>query len=129
MTALGLGRIGATTELKDTPQLQGQLRVVGHLVEVEELMAAARKKTEEEPKGREAEIGLHNLKPKPGARRPRKRLGRGEGSRGKTSGRGHKGYGSRAGSKTEGRLRGRAEPDSHADAQAARPAQEDVDAL
>ena len=63
-------------------------------------MAAARKKPEsEEPKGREAEIGLHNLKPKPGARRPRKRLGRGEGSRGKTSGRGHKGYGSRAGSK------------------------------
>ena len=62
-------------------------------------MAPARKKTEEEPKGREAEIGLHNLKPKPGARRPRKRIGRGEGSRGKTSGRGHKGYGSRAGSK------------------------------
>jgi large subunit ribosomal protein L15 len=62
-------------------------------------MAAARKKTEEEPQGREAEIGLHNLKPKPGARRPRKRVGRGEGSRGKTSGRGHKGYGARAGSK------------------------------
>ena len=62
-------------------------------------MAAARKKAEDEPKGREAEIGLHNLKPKPGARRPRKRIGRGEGSRGKTSGRGHKGYGSRAGSK------------------------------
>ena len=65
-------------------------------------MAAARskKKTEDdEATGREAEIGLHNLKPKPGSRRPRKRLGRGEGSRGKTSGRGHKGYGSRAGSK------------------------------
>ena len=62
-------------------------------------MAAGSKKTEEEPSGREAEIGLHNLKPKPGTRRARKRLGRGEGSRGKTSGRGHKGYGSRAGSK------------------------------
>ena len=35
LAALGLGRIGATTELKDTPQLQGQLRVVGHLVEVD----------------------------------------------------------------------------------------------
>ena len=35
LDALGLGRIGATTELKDTPQLQGQLRVVSHLVEVE----------------------------------------------------------------------------------------------
>ena len=35
LTALGLGRIGASTELKDSPQLQGQLRVVSHLVEVE----------------------------------------------------------------------------------------------
>src|SRR3712207_2052777 len=63
-------------------------------------MAAARKKAGEELKGREAEIGLHNLKPKPGARRPRKRLGRGEGSGlGKTSGRGHKGAGARSGAK------------------------------
>ena len=73
-------------------------------------MAAARKKTEEEPKGREAEIGLHNLRPKPGARRPRKRLGRGEGSRGKTSGRGHKGYGSRAGSKSKAGYEGGQNP-------------------
>src|SRR5215467_4315892 len=49
---------------------------------------------------RTEEIGLHNLKPKPGSRRPRKRIGRGEGSGlGKTSGRGQKGYGSRSGSK------------------------------
>jgi large subunit ribosomal protein L15 len=49
---------------------------------------------------RSEEIGLHNLRPKPGSRRPRKRLGRGEGSGlGKTSGRGHKGAGSRSGSK------------------------------
>jgi large subunit ribosomal protein L15 len=49
---------------------------------------------------RTEEIGLHNLRPKPGSRRPRKRLGRGEGSGlGKTSGRGHKGAGSRSGSK------------------------------
>ena len=47
---------------------------------------------------RSEEIGLHNLKPKPGSRRPRKRIGRGEGSGlGKTSGRGHKGAGSRSG--------------------------------
>jgi large subunit ribosomal protein L15 len=46
-------------------------------------------------------IGLHNLKPNPGSRKARKRVGRGEGSgMGKTSGRGHKGYGSRAGSKS-----------------------------
>jgi len=50
--------------------------------------------------GRAEEIGLHNLRPKPGSKRPRKRLGRGEGSGlGKTSGRGQKGYGSRSGSK------------------------------
>src|SRR5258707_10377619 len=49
---------------------------------------------------RAEEIGLHNLKPKPGSKRPRKRVGRGEGSGlGKTSGRGHKGAGSRSGSK------------------------------
>jgi large subunit ribosomal protein L15 len=47
-----------------------------------------------------AEIGLHSIKPKPGARRARKRVGRGEGSGlGKQSGRGHKGAGSRSGSK------------------------------
>jgi large subunit ribosomal protein L15 len=48
-----------------------------------------------------AEIGLHSLKPRPGSRRPRKRLGRGEGSGlGKTSGRGEKGAGARAGYKS-----------------------------
>jgi large subunit ribosomal protein L15 len=43
-------------------------------------------------------IGLHSLKPNPGSRHPRKRVGRGEGSGlGKTSGRGEKGAGSRSG--------------------------------
>jgi large subunit ribosomal protein L15 len=46
-------------------------------------------------------IGLHSLKPAPGSRKPRKRVGRGEGSgTGKTSGRGQKGAGSRSGAKT-----------------------------
>ena len=46
------------------------------------------------------QVGLHTLKPPPGSRRPRKRLGRGPGTgHGKTSGRGHKGAGARAGSK------------------------------
>jgi large subunit ribosomal protein L15 len=46
------------------------------------------------------EIGLHSLKPKPGSRHPRKRVGRGEGSGvGKTSGRGQKGAGSRSGAR------------------------------
>ena len=47
------------------------------------------------------DIGLHNLKPKPGSRHKKKRLGRGEGSGlGKTSGRGQKGAGSRSGAKS-----------------------------
>jgi large subunit ribosomal protein L15 len=46
------------------------------------------------------EVGLHSLRPKPGARKARKRIGRGEGSgNGKTSGRGHKGAGARSGNK------------------------------
>ena len=35
LEALKLGRIGKTAELKDSEQLQGQLRVVSHLVEVD----------------------------------------------------------------------------------------------
>jgi large subunit ribosomal protein L15 len=56
-------------------------------------------------------IGLHNLKPAPGSRRPRKRIGRGEGSgTGKTSGRGQKGYGSRSGAKSRARFEGGQNP-------------------
>jgi large subunit ribosomal protein L15 len=43
-------------------------------------------------------MNLHDLKPAEGARRPRRRVGRGPGSGvGKTSGRGHKGQKSRSG--------------------------------
>src|SRR5512133_2224161 len=57
------------------------------------------------------DFGLHNLKPAPGSRRPRKRIGRGEGSgTGKTSGRGQKGYGSRSGSKQRTRFEGGQNP-------------------
>jgi large subunit ribosomal protein L15 len=56
---------------------------------------------------REQRIGLHNLAPAPGSRRPRKRVGRGEGSgTGKTSGRGQKGAGSRSGSKRRAAFEG-----------------------
>jgi large subunit ribosomal protein L15 len=69
----------------------------------------ASKASKETP--RSEEIGLHNLRPKPGSRRPRKRLGRGEGSGlGKTSGRGHKGYGSRSGSKRKAGYEGGQNP-------------------
>jgi large subunit ribosomal protein L15 len=47
----------------------------------------------------EERIGLHNLSPTPGSTKPRKRIGRGQGSgTGKTSGRGQKGQKSRSGS-------------------------------
>src|ERR671933_1145891 len=52
-------------------------------------------------------IGLHSLKPAPGSRKARKRVGRGEGSNGgKTAGRGQKGYGSRSGAKDRARFEG-----------------------
>jgi large subunit ribosomal protein L15 len=64
-------------------------------------------KTEE----REERIGLHNLKPAPGSRKARKRVGRGEGSgTGKTSGRGQKGWGSRSGAKRRPRFEGGQNP-------------------
>jgi large subunit ribosomal protein L15 len=53
------------------------------------------------------EIGLHSLKPAPGSRHRRKRVGRGEGSGvGKTSGRGQKGAGARSGNKRAVNLEG-----------------------
>ncbi|MGO9899630.1 MAG: 50S ribosomal protein L15 [Solirubrobacteraceae bacterium] len=59
----------------------------------------------------EERIGLHNLKPAPGSRRPRKRIGRGEGSgTGKTSGRGQKGWGSRSGATRRSRFEGGQNP-------------------
>jgi len=35
LRSLGLGRIGQTNEIKDSPELQGKLRKVAHLVRVE----------------------------------------------------------------------------------------------
>ncbi len=59
------------------------------------------------PAGENERIGLHSLAPAPGSRRPRKRIGRGEGSgTGKTSGRGQKGAGSRSGSKSRANFEG-----------------------
>lgn len=70
---------------------------------------AAKASSKESP--RAEEIGLHNLKPKPGSKKPRKRIGRGEGSGlGKTSGRGHKGAGSRSGRKRKAGYEGGQNP-------------------
>jgi large subunit ribosomal protein L15 len=55
----------------------------------------------------EQRIGLHTLKPAPGSRKARKRVGRGEGSgTGKTAGRGQKGAGSRSGAKSRPNFEG-----------------------
>src|SRR5690348_16797901 len=55
----------------------------------------------------EERIGLHTLKPAPGSRKARKRVGRGEGSgTGKTAGRGQKGAGSRSGAKSRPNFEG-----------------------
>ena len=57
------------------------------------------------------DVGLHSLRPKPGSRRPRRRVGRGEGSGlGKTAGRGQKGAGARAGSKRKAGYEGGQNP-------------------
>ena len=64
-------------------------------------------KQERDDQGAGERIGLHNLSPAPGSRRPRKRVGRGEGSgTGKTSGRGQKGAGARTGAKRRARFEG-----------------------
>jgi large subunit ribosomal protein L15 len=57
------------------------------------------------------DVNLHSLKPAEGSRKDRKRVGRGHGSgSGKTAGRGHKGYGSRAGAKDRTRFEGGQNP-------------------
>jgi large subunit ribosomal protein L15 len=73
---------------------------------------AAKQPAGERPEEQAEEtIGLHSLRPAPGSRRDRKRVGRGHGSgHGKTSGRGHKGYGSRAGAKDRARFEGGQNP-------------------
>src|SRR3954471_9839942 len=54
-----------------------------------------------------SDFGLHTLKPAPGSRKTRKRVGRGEGSgMGKTSGRGERGSGAPSGAKSRARFEG-----------------------
>ena len=106
-----------------SPQLQGMLRVVGHLVEVEDEADVS------SAKPRRARSGCTpapeaGLAPAAQAARPRRGLGPRQDLGPRPQGR------RRAlGQQAQARLRGRAEPDPHADAQAARPAQEDVDAV
>ena len=53
------------------------------------------------------DVGLHTLRPAPGSRKARKRVGRGEGTGyGKTAGRGQKGAGARSGNKARSNFEG-----------------------
>ena len=102
LKALGLGRIGKVCRAQGLAAAAGS--AAGRL-------APGRGRADGCETPRSEEIGLHNLKPKPGSKRPRKRIGRGEGSGlGKTSGRGHKGAGSRAGAKQKAGYEGGQNP-------------------
>jgi large subunit ribosomal protein L15 len=85
---------------KRTPAAQRQLEDAAPV-------EAPRTRVAEPAASAEPYVGLHSLSPAPGSRHPRKRVGRGEGSgMGKTSGRGHKGYGARSGAKDRARFEG-----------------------
>ena len=70
--------------MRTTQQTRGLIAVVSHLVEVEPAETGA-------GGNEEMTIKLHDLKPAPGSKTARTRVGRGEGSKGKTAGRGTKG--------------------------------------
>ena len=110
-----------TTERPDGPELRGMMR----------RGRAPRRRSEERQRvADDANIGLHSLRAAARraqgaqARRPRRGLGLRQDLRPRPEGR-------RLAlrQQAQGRLRGRPEPAAHADAQAARPAHEEVDAV
>ena len=124
LRSLGLRGIGKSVERPDSPQLRGMVHPVRHLVTVEEKSWL----TSRDRRG-PRHIGLHNLKPAPGSRKPASasaaaRAPARQDVRPRPEG-------LRLARRRQGPrpLRGRPEPDPHADAQAARPAQEEVDAV
>ncbi len=76
LRSLGLRKIRQSVVREDNEQTRGLIKSVHHLVEVEEVKMT---------------IKLHDLKPAPGSKTAKTRVGRGEGSKGKTAGRGTKG--------------------------------------
>ena len=76
LRSLGLRKIRQSVVREDNDQTRGLIKTVHHLVEVEEVKMT---------------IKLHDLKPAPGSKTAKTRVGRGEGSKGKTAGRGTKG--------------------------------------
>ena len=109
LRSLGLRGIGKTVERPDSEPLRGMVHAVRHLVVCRGEVMSEQDAVNEELAA-EA-VGLHSLKPAPGSKKDRKRVGRGHGSgHGKTSGRGHKGYNSRAGAKQRARFEGGQNP-------------------
>ena len=80
LRTLGLKRIGDVVVKEDRPVIRGMNYTVRHLV-TPELIEEATDMT----------LKLHHLRPALGAKTAKTRVGRGEGSKGKTSGRGTKG--------------------------------------
>ena len=81
LRSLGLKRIGDVVVKEDRPEIRGMVHTVRHLVDVEEVEGGPDM----------AALKLHHLRPAPGAKTAKTRVGRGEGSKGKTAGRGTKG--------------------------------------
>ncbi len=77
LRSLGLKRINDVVVKEDRPEIRGMILTVNHLVTVEEVGPMT--------------IKVHHLRPAPGAKTAKTRVGRGEGSKGKTAGRGTKG--------------------------------------
>ena len=83
LRTLGLRKIRQSVVREDNPQTRGLIKVVHHLVEVEAVESTM------------SVIKLHDLRPAQGEKKAKTRVGRGEGSKGKTAGRGTKGTGAR----------------------------------
>ncbi len=96
---LGLHRIRDSVIKDDRPEIRGMIAKVQHLVRVEEVPGDGRRheggSKAPEPR-KDVVVKLHHLKPAEGAKKDRTRVGRGRaGTRGKTAGRGTKGWGAR----------------------------------
>ncbi len=87
LRTLGLRKIRQSVVREDNAQTRGLIKAVHHLVEVEEVGDERSRKSGDES----MTIKLHDLRPAPGSKTAKTRVGRGEGSKGKTAGRGTKG--------------------------------------
>ena len=80
-----------TAATSSAPAKAGAARKTNTAVKGEKAEAKPAKKAEDVPAKREPVLKVHHLRPAAGAKKDRTRVGRGEGSKGKTAGRGTKG--------------------------------------